>query len=668
MQPKAGDRVKTRFMPPQGSPTGAFSTAAEAVSAAVCCGGTAKLLDQDVVVFVAKKIITMDPSWPEGTAVAVSDGKILSVGTLDSLEPFMSTARSVVVDRTFEEKILVPGFIDPHQHPFAGGMAMSLCHTVAYFDTPNPYGPPIKGVKNKDELVTRLQHFAKTVEPLNDPILAWGYDSVAMGGHIDADFLDTISTSRGVAVWDCSMHFMYTNRRMLDVMGKVKIVPGITLDKDGKPLGQFLGIRAMQPVIKIFVPQFVTPQSALKAMKHIADLSHQNGITTIGEMLLGGLNILLELPMYREFYSEPDVPTRCVAVVDAKKVSGLLRKPSRVIGFVKGLVRTSTDRLIFNGGVKFFSDDAFLGLTMQLNQPGYLDGHDGIWITEPEGFARLMLPYWEAGLRLHVHSNGDKGNDSTVAALAELQLQHPRFDHRFTFEHYGMSTQAISRKVKELGALCSVNPSYTHYRGEINEKHLGTDRAHMASRLRSLVDLGVPTTIHSDVPVSPPVPLEGMWIATERLGQSGKVLAPAERVTRHQALRMVTVDAAYVLGMDHVLGSIEAGKLADFTVLDADPLALEADLRKISVWGTVVGGKKIPKDYKWSVKGAESLPDHFLKGIVALQARWTRGKLGMFWRCLDWAVRNLSISQLRIFAMLFLAFVANAARRRALKV
>lgn len=671
MQPKTGDRLKTRFMPPPAPPTANFSSVAGAVSAAVCCGPVGNLRDEDVVVFLAKKIITMDPSWPEGTAVAVSDGKILSVGTEDDLKPFMDSARSVRIDDTFKDKIIVPGFIDPHQHPFVAGMALCLCHTIAYFDTPNPYGPPIKGVKNRSELASRLEHLVQTVQPEDESILTWGYDSVAMGGHLDADYLDTVSTTRGVVVWDCSMHFVYTNRFFLKRMGKIKPVPGVMFGEDGKPNGQFLGIRSLQLVIKFFVPKFVTPHAAMGGMKHVTDLSHQNGITTVGEMMLGGLSLMLELPMYREFYNEPDVPTRCVAVIDAKKVSGLLGSASRVIAFIKNLVRTSTDRLIFNGGAKFFSDDAFLGLTMQLNQPGYIDGHDGIWIAEPETFARMMLPYWKAGLRLHVHSNGDKGNDSTLAALAELQLHHPRFDHRFTFEHYGMSTQAISRKVKALGALCSVNASYIHYRAEINEKHLGTDRAHLASRLHSLVELGIPTAIHTDVPVAPPVPLEGMWMATERLGQSGKVLAPAERVTRHQALRMVTVDASYVLGMDHMIGSIEAGKLADFTILDADPLALEVDLREINVWGTVMGGRKIPKDYKWSVKGAETLPNKFIPGLIALQARWERGRLGTFWRCLDWAVRNVRKSHLRVFAMMFLATVAYAVRRirrRALRV
>jgi len=128
------------------------------------------------------------------------------------------------------------------------------------------------------------------------------------------------------------------------------------------------------------------------------------------------------------------------------------------------------------------------------------------------------------------------------------------------------------------------------------------------------------------------VPLDGMWIATERKGQSGKVLAPEECVTRYQALKMVTSDAAHILGLDHLVGSIEAGKLADFTVLDQDPLEAEADLRRISVWGTVVGGEKFPREHNWSVKGLAELPNHYIQGILALKVRWTKGCPRRMWR------------------------------------
>jgi len=156
-----------------------------------------------------------------------------------------------------------------------------------------------------------------------------------------------------------------------------------------------------------------------------------------------------------------------------------------------------------------------------------------------------------------------------------------------------MSSLHLHRRLRNLGASVAVNSYYVYHRGDLNVPNMGKDRAHAAARLRTIVDSGLPLALHTDTPVAPPRPLEELWIATNRLSDSGEVMCPSECVTAYQALKMKTVDAAYVHGLDGLLGSIEAGKLADFTVLSANPLTLPStELRKIQVWGTVVGGIK----------------------------------------------------------------------------
>jgi predicted amidohydrolase YtcJ len=96
-------------------------------------------------------------------------------------------------------------------------------------------------------------------------------------------------------------------------------------------------------------------------------------------------------------------------------------------------------------------------------------------------------------------------------------------------------------------------------------------------------------------PVAPPFPLEEVWIAVNRFGLSGRVRGPEERVDIHRALRMITIDAAYTLGVEHMVGSIAAGKFADFAVLDQDPHDVPKErIRDIKIWGTVIGGKVFP--------------------------------------------------------------------------
>jgi predicted amidohydrolase YtcJ len=121
------------------------------------------------------------------------------------------------------------------------------------------------------------------------------------------------------------------------------------------------------------------------------------------------------------------------------------------------------------------------------------------------------------------------------------------------------------------------------------------DRAYTAARLKTLLDAGNTISLHSDTPVGPPRPLEWVWIAVNRIGLSGKLLGPDERISVVQAMKMITIDAAYTLGVEDKIGSIQAGKFADFTVLDQDPFEIEPmKLKDIPVWGTVLGGRVQP--------------------------------------------------------------------------
>jgi predicted amidohydrolase YtcJ len=261
------------------------------------------------------------------------------------------------------------------------------------------------------------------------------------------------------------------------------------------------------------------------------------------------------------------------------------------------LKASSNDRIMFNG-VKFFSDDAFVSLGMQVQNPGYIhsDEYHGLFLfTSFPDFVKAMEPWWNAGFHIHVHSNGNAGNQATIDALAELQAEHPRFDHRFTVEHYGISTPAQARQLKALGGIVSTNPYYLYARSDLNVGQIGTDRASLASRIGTLVGEDIVVSLHADTPVAPPRPLEEVWIAVNRVGAlSGAVRAPYERVSVDQALRMITIDAAYTLGVDDKIGSIEAGKLADFTVLDADPRDVDPmAIRDIPVIATILGGRVI---------------------------------------------------------------------------
>ena len=608
----------------------------------------AKDRDNTITVYVAKEIVTMDPTWPTAKVVACQYGRILGIGqSLEDLDPWLKrkeldpNGKDVVIDRSFENDVIVPGFVEQHGHPLIGGTALSLI-CVAFHDTVAPYQPMIKGCRNKKEVIDRLKKEHKK-RPITDGtlpeehLLAWGFDCIAMGCHLTKEDLNEIDPEgkRCVFVWDCSMHFAYMNTQMmeqklgLDIKnGRKYTTTGVETDpKTGELTGAFLGVHALLKFCPPIMKQLMKPSRSLQSMHHLTEVARMGGITTMCELVMGSVNLGVEMDLYRWFYENDLTPCRCVCVIDgikAKRFMSPFRLPlpnaraNAAARWIRNQQQYSSEKLIFNNGVKFFADDSFLGLTIKLRFPGYVEPRrqKGIWNMEQgpgTPFVRELLPFWKAGCRVHVHSNGDASQDALTEVVQTLQTIHPRFDHRFCLEHYGMSAVHIHRKLKALGVNVGVNVYYALLRGQLNEAHVGKDKAHAASRLKSMVDCGLVVAMHTDTPVAPPRPLEEIWFACNRMADELETtesmfsssnqtkkkkkklvsICPAERITPYQAMRMKTIDAAHVHGLDGIIGSIEAGKFADFTILAENPLESDkASLRDIKVIATVVGGVK----------------------------------------------------------------------------
>jgi predicted amidohydrolase YtcJ len=406
--------------------------------------------------------------------------------------------------------------------------------------------------------------------------------------------LDTIAPDYPVIVWHRSFHEVYVNtamRRYLESKGvteaKVTGNPQVDWDK-----GYFFEDGLFKTLIPVLGPYLLAPKRIDAGMQTARDYLIANGVTTVGDMATGGTNWALEIGALTRNFGGDDSPVRVRLTPDVAGI-GAQTGADAAFDFVGKTAATNTDHVFFNKGIKLFADGAMFSQLMQLNAPGYIDGHSGAWITQPAAFEVLARRYWNAGYQIHVHANGDAGVDMALATLEKLSGEHPRAGHRFTIEHYGYATDATSRRVANAGAMVSANPFYLYDLGDkYAEIGLGADRAARIAPLGGLVRRGVTVALHSDFAMAPAAPLLLAWTAVTRETQSGKVFAPDERLTIDQAMKAITIDAAYVLHLEDRLGSIEAGKLADFTVLDKDPFVVGATgLRAIKVWGTVYEGR-----------------------------------------------------------------------------
>ena len=547
-----------------------------------------------ITVFVAKKIITMDPTRPTATAVAIGGRKILSVGSLADLQPWLKV-HPHKIDTRFKDKVLMPGFIDPHLHPLLGAIAFQ---TV--WITPEPWN--VMGQKTPatlgHEAYLKALRTAFAARRKDAPIfMTWGF-SADSHGEFSGELLDSISKEVPILVLQRSMHEIYINTPMLAYL-KAK---GLDADKfkDHPQIdwqeNHFWEDGMFSVALPYMAGILLDPAAADPGYLKTRDYLNYNGITTVADMNTGGTDWALETSALKRTIDTPDSPVRVRLTPDVYKLGAALKSPEAAMKLVGDLKAQNTRHLIFNNGIKLFADGAMFSQAMQLNEPGYIDGHKGEWITQPGPFEDVARSYWNAGYQIHVHTNGDGGARMVLDTLQKLLDEKYRADHRFTIEHYGYADDGTSRRIAKLGAQVSANPFYVHDLGDrYAASGLGTDRAARIAPLGGLVKRSVPVGLHSDFPMAPAEPLFLAWTAASRETMAGKVFAPSERLTLDQAICAITIDAAYMIGMENELGSIEAGKLADFAILDKDPYEVGVKgLRAIKVWGTVFEGKVHP--------------------------------------------------------------------------
>lgn len=336
----------------------------------------------------------------------------------------------------------------------------------------------------------------------------------------------------------------------------------------------------------------------------LGQLCLQGGITTIADQLFGGVDPDYELHALKLEFEDKNVPLRVVNVMDARSFSNRaagvpVGPPDTPISWELGIAAIEkvfvreTRQVKFSRAIKLFADGAMFSQLMVLNNPGYADGHRGEWLMSPEVLKAGLCAFWQAGYQIHVHVNGDGGMDSLLDAVSSAQLAQPRSDHRLTVHHLGFHAASQTRRLASMGILASVNPYFIHSLADTYSiLGLGGDRASQIVRAGSMVRAGIPVSFHSDYPMAPVEPLFLAWCAATRRSRSGKVMSPSEQLTLDQALRGITIDAAYALRMDHEIGSIVAGKKADFTILESDPYDTGVDgLKDLRIWGTVMDGQ-----------------------------------------------------------------------------
>ncbi|QUN56614.1 amidohydrolase [Burkholderia cenocepacia] len=539
-----------------------------------------------VTIFTARRILTMNPAQPSATHVAVRDGRILAVGDAADAAAWPTRFDACAADDTLRDKVLMPGLVEGHCHLMEGAMWDAVY--VGYYDRRGPDGTLWPGLRSLDAVLDRLMEAERAITD-DGPLLAWGFDPIFFGtARLTVRELDRVSAARPIAILHASVHLMNVNGAMLARAGidEDTDIDGVSRDADGRPTGELQEFAAMLPVYQTIGGKLaISASEKPHAVWNFGRVAQLAGVTTatdlVNDLSPDGNRTLHEVT------ADPDYPVRIVPAFAPQ------RNPARSVDSVLAEIERNTDKLHV-GPVKFIVDGSIQGFTARVRWPGYAGGQpNGLWLIPPAQLVDVFEPFHRAGLQLHVHTNGDEATDVVLDAMTTLLARHPRPDHRHTLQHCQMADAAQLKRVRALGMCVNFFANHLYYWGDAHySQTIGPDRANRMDAAGSARRLGIPFALHSDAPITPLNPLFTAWCAVQRETASGRVLGEGERLSVDDALHAITLGAAYTLRMDHLVGSIEVGKFADFAVLDDDPsVCAPARLKELAVWGTVLGGR-----------------------------------------------------------------------------
>ena len=545
------------------------------------------------VIYLAEQVITMDSSTPDAQAVFVLNGKVSQMGSLSELK---SANPKALLDTTFENQILIPGLIDPHVHMILGAMIYSRPF-VPPWDMETP-GGLVKGLPSKQALLQRLKELDQELDE-GAPLIAYGYHNLVQG-DLDRHDLDNVSTTRPVVVWHYSAHDFYLNTPALkwaDVEPALhQKYEGIALDVNGELTGRIYE-DATEFLLRKLGRHLLSPGNIGKGFNGFETMLAKAGVTSVAELGYGLFSKTLEDSYYLLEYTKSD-PYHLYLVPEHRAFSKKYgdKAAQEVASLARELADSGDPQVLPR--VKFFTDAAFYSQTMRLEQPGYIGGQSkgtlGLWVTESQALSAAIKPYWQLGLDAHIHSNGDAAQTATLDAMARIRAEHPNPDQRFIIEHAGLLKPRHLKRIAELKGGISAASHYVYLMGDDYRQSIG-ERVQYMTPLASASALSIPVTLHSDAPLAPPYPMQAASVHMTRATRSGNLSTPSEALTAYQALRAVTLDAAWSLGLEDSIGSITVGKRANFTVLDKNPLNTTAkDWPAIGIWGVVLDGHKRP--------------------------------------------------------------------------
>ncbi|MBK8865217.1 MAG: amidohydrolase [Betaproteobacteria bacterium] len=552
-----------------------------AVAAAGAWPAMARAQGAAATVFTGGTVLTVDRRFSQAEAIAIRGNRIVAVGS-DAAVRAAAGAQAQVVD--LRGRVMLPGFVEPHAHVVAGAVVDSLMDHV--------------GMTRFATTALVLEHLktkARTTPP-GQWIMGRNFDPSLQAGPASIGFaeLDAVSKEHPVFVLNASGHLAYANRRAFAAAGIPDDVANpqgaeFVRDASGRLSGVMKNNLAFGKLL--FANPAVKNADPVKALIGLLGKWGRVGLTTASELALGSLS-----------QSPADWQVMMAAAQSGQLKARIRAYPFYTLGAdawdQAGVKPDDGNALARIVGYKLVADGSNQGFTGLQREP-YLNSDDrGLAYMSIEDLKAQAVDRARKGWQLAIHGNGDAAIDNVLTALqavSDAGVDMSRL--RARIEHCSMLHDEQIAKMKSLKVSASFLVGHVHFWGvALRDKVFGSHRVQRLVRARSVEQAGIGYSLHSDFMVTDPNPLHMIQMAvTRRTWQEPQfVLAPGERVSVESAIRAVTAEAAWQLRSEHEIGSLEAGKLADFVILDQDPRRVDPErIKDIAVIETWMDGQQV---------------------------------------------------------------------------
>jgi predicted amidohydrolase YtcJ len=529
----------------------------------------------DLILYNGTILTMATPARAE--ALAVRSGRILEVGATREILR-LAGAKTRLLD--LRGRAALPGFIETHNHPLFYGYTVRIAVDAST--------PPNECI---DDILERIAERARGLPP-GTWIRAERYDDTLLREkrHPTRTDLDRAAPHHPVYMTHVTGHFSVANSRALELAGVSAATPDppggfVARDASGSPTG-LLAEAAAQLLVSQHLPP-LTMEEMLDCLATAGAQYVKAGVTSTHDLAIGFQGTVEAIAAYRRAKERNAFQPRVYGFLSEHILPELAEGR---LGPLSGAIAGIGDDHYRLAGVKMWADGSIQGFTGALSEPYYCKPETtGFPIYDEQQLSTRIRALRDAGWHVAVHANGD----AAIEALVRAYERNSSGGQRFRIEHCQTGREDQLERIAEHDIHVSFFIKHVYYWGDRHrELFLGPKRAQRISPLHSAQERGIRFALHSDCPITPVMPLEGIWAAVNRITSGGEPLGLEQRVDVETALRGYTSNAAYLSYEEDRKGTLEPGKFGDIVIVDRDPTAVAPEeLYRLRVETTIIGGE-----------------------------------------------------------------------------